>query len=91
MTPDEFLSTLHRQRTDIAAMRAALEELAKCLHPDVRDGWLQALQTRIAKGREAAKAMPQEQAVEVLALVQATSRLRTQLEAVGMSTPDDDD
>lgn len=61
MTPDQLLSSLHRQRTDLTAMRLALSDLAQLLPADVRAQWLTALQTRIATTRQAAPNLPPDQ------------------------------
>lgn len=60
MTPDQFLSTLHRQRADSIAIRQAMSDLANCLPAPMRDAWLSALRARIATIQTAAQAPNQE-------------------------------
>lgn len=60
MTPDQFLSTMHRQRTDLIALRQAMGDLASCLPAQVRDEWLTALQARTAKARATAQVPNQD-------------------------------
>lgn len=60
MTPDQLLSTMHRQRADMIAMRQAMSDLASCLPTEVRDAWLSTLRSRTAKVRAAAQAPQQD-------------------------------
>lgn len=78
MTPDQFLSTLHRQRTDLIAVRQAMSDLANCLPAQVRDEWLTALQARAAKARATAQAPNKD--TDLSAALDANA---TALEALG--------
>jgi hypothetical protein len=79
MTPDQFISTLHRARTDQMAMRLALTDLAQCLAPSLRDQWLQALQARIAKSRKMTQTMTPDQRAGMLEIVMALETLHRAL------------
>lgn len=51
MTPDDFRTTLHRQRADLLALRAAVVDLTKLAGLGVADAMLSALQDRIDQSR----------------------------------------
>ena len=75
MTPDQFISTMHRQRADQMAMRLAMEDLANLLAPELKAQWMQALQSRIATARKAAPSLPTDQREGVLAMATALDYL----------------
>jgi hypothetical protein len=49
-----LLSTLHRQRADLAAMRGTLAALAESLPAELKRGWHATLQARIERAQEQA-------------------------------------
>ena len=79
MTPDQFISTMHRQRADQTALRLALVDLAQCLLPEQRAQWLQALQSRMATARSTAKDYPADQREGLLAMATAMDYLHRSL------------
>lgn len=90
MTPDQFLSTFHRQRMDQMALRLALTDLAQCLEPSLREKWLQALQARIAKSRKFAQTLPADQRQGMLETVTALQSLYRGLSEDQPPTKNDD-
>jgi len=79
MTPDQLFSTLHRQRTELAAMRLAMTDLGNLLAPDVRSQWLQALQARAAKARRTAHQHPADTRDALVALATSLELLHKAL------------
>lgn len=80
MTPDQLISTMHRQRTDQIALRLALSDLGNCLPASTKDAWLQALQSRIAKAQESAHQYPADQRDALLAVATALLYVKKSLE-----------
>jgi len=80
MTPDQFISTMHRQRADQAALRLALTDLSYCLPAETKAQWLQALQSRIAKAQATAHQHPAVQRDALLAVATALEFVKKSLE-----------
>lgn len=80
MTPDQFISTMHRQRADQTALRLALTDLSYCLPADTKAQWLQVLQTRIAKAQATAPQYPADQRDALLAVATALQFVKKSLE-----------
>jgi hypothetical protein len=79
MTPDQLISTMHRQRTELAAMRLAMTDLGHLLAPEVREQWLQALQSRTEKARATAHTYPRETQDALLAMANSLELLHKAL------------
>jgi hypothetical protein len=75
MTPDQLISTMHRQRADQMATRLALEDLANLLEPTLKARWMQALQSRIATARAPAPNLTQDQQAGLAAMATALDYL----------------